>query len=836
MALALVLLAGAFAAGRGPLAQTQSAEAKEPPRTDRYGDPLSPGVLVRMGTTRLRRGSAVYALPEQDAFLSVERGEDRMSACKWRTSTGELLHRFEFPMDRVSVTVSSDGKTLAASGIDTRSGRSCVLLWDLDSGKEAGELTGIGIAEGMAFAPDGKTITAAGADQTLRLWDCKSGAELRRFEGAKDIWWTLAFSPDGKILASASLRRQAVHLWNTATGRELRGLGDGPGLRSTVVFSPDGKTVATASSGEKNKAVRLWDVATGKEVRQFQSELGSYSLAFSPDGKILAAGGHPEPGKPSTTSPIHLWDVSTGREIHRLPGHVFTVTSLAFSADGKRLVSGSSSSVMKIWDVATGKEAVPLAEHESWVTAVAFSPDGRHLATGSYDGTIRLWNPATGRQVRVLECEIRPRVTDIAFAPDGRTLISNRQDGSLRVCDIETGRERRRFQVGAADHLLRFTNSPDGRTLAVWDRDGIVRLLDAGTGEEKRRLPFDLGDGAYLCFSQDGTKLASLSFSYQSRSGILHLWDASTGAEIRKWTLAQWGPIVFSPDGKTLMGGSGENYLRYGQTERTFHAWDVATGQDRPFTISQHARVESLAISPDGRMLAWGDSAGTITLWELAAGQVRRRLQGHLSRVRSLDFSPDGKTLASGGADTSVLLWDVTGWPASGRSDDRPPEQLWADLTNKDASKAFDAIGLLTAAPEQAVLMLRERLKPAPAPADRKQVARLVADLDSESFEVRQKAMEALKRFGERAEPALAEALKDKLPLEARKRIEELLEAVRVLSTSHDQLRDLRAVEVLEHIGTSDAQTVLQTLADGAPSARLTREARAALQRIARHR
>jgi hypothetical protein len=155
------------------------------------------------------------------------------------------------------------------------------------------------------------------------------------------------------------------------------------------------------------------------------------------------------------------------------------------------------------------------------------------------------------------------------------------------------------------------------------------------------------------------------------------------------------------------------------------------------------------------------------------------------------------------------------------------------DLADKDAAKAFNAIGLLTAAPEQAVAMLKDKLKAAPDPADHKQVVRLIADLDSERFETRQKAMEELKQLGERAEPALLEALKDKLSLESRKRVEELLESVRALSASPERLRELRAVEVLEHIGSREARRVLQTLAAGASPARLTREAKAALQRSA---
>jgi hypothetical protein len=205
--------------------------------------------------------------------------------------------------------------------------------------------------------------------------------------------------------------------------------------------------------------------------------------------------------------------------------------------------------------------------------------------------------------------------------------------------------------------------------------------------------------------------------------------------------------------------------------------------------------------------------------------------------MTSVAFSPDVKMLASGNADTTVIIWDVTGQPVTGQSSTQSAERLpmlWDDLASNDAAKAFDAIGHLTALPEQTVPLLNERLKPAPVRADPRQVRRLIADLDSERFEVRQSALEELRRLGEQAEPALWEALSNKPSLEARKRIDELLEGVRALRAMPERLRELRSVEVLEHIGTPSARQLLRTLAEGAPAARLTREAKAALDRLSR--
>jgi WD40 repeat protein len=697
-------------------------------------------------------------------------------------------------------------------------------------------LSGVGDrVRALAFTPDGKALATAGFDRTLRLWDWRTATELRRYQGVADLWSFLAFSADGKILASVSLTRRVVQLWDTASGRALRTLGGQAGRLAIPAFAPDGATLAAADLDQKT--IRLWEVNTGKQVRQIPVEGWTEALAFAPDGKTVAAGGQADNRQ---ISPIYLWDVNTGREVRRFEGHVLRVSSLAFSPGGEKLVSAGGLFTLHVWDVATGKDALPFSEHESYVESVAFSPGGRFLATAGLEGAIRLWEPTANKPSRLFQDENAPSAQRVAFAPDGRTLLSSQFDGSLRLWDEATGRPKRRFRPQEGRYSAIFACSPDGRTLAVWHEDGTVRLLDVATGAEKRRLNGGAKYGTFLCFSPDGEKLATMGRSEDGKTAVLQLWETSTGTESRKWTVPNsrgYFPIVFSPDGQSVLGGNSDASSAIGETKRIYlHFWNVGMGEERTLTAPPQAGVFCLAVSPNGRMLAWGDLGGTITLWELDANQVRRRLKGHYSYIRSLAFAPDGKTLASGSADTSVLLWDVTGRPATRRTDAVTVGQLWADLADKNASKAFDAVGLLIATPDQAVPMLKDKLKPAPAPAEREQVARLIADLDSERFETRQKATEELKQLGERAEPGLREALKDKLSLEARKRVEDLLESVRMLSTTPERLRELRAVEVLEHIGTPEARQVLQTLAKGAPTARLTREARQSLQRIAKRR
>lgn len=261
--------------------------------------------------------------------------------------------------------------------------------------------------------------------------------------------------------------------------------------------------------------------------------------------------------------------------------------------------------------------------------------------------------------------------------------------------------------------------------------------------------------------------------------------------------------------------------------------WEVGTGKERSFAVPAvpGSRVFSAAFSPDGRTLARGDTDGTVWLDEVASGQVRRRLSGHWGTVDSLAFTPDGRTLASGSKDTTVLLWDVR--PPAGPAS--PAESLWAGLAAADAAAAWRAAGTLAASPEKAVALLVGKLQPVPAP-DAGRVARLIAGLSAETFAERSKAEEALAGLGELAEPALWKASEGDPSAETRRRAAQLLDQLEGAARSPDRLRQTRALEVLEHLGTPAARDLLRDLARGAAEASLTREARASLARLERRR
>jgi Tol biopolymer transport system component len=456
------------------------------------------------------------------------------------------------------------------------------------------------------------------------------------------------------------------------------------------------------------------------------------------------------------------------------------VYAVAFAPDGKTLAAGCWDGTVRLWDLATGKELRPFTGHEGWVKSVAFSPDGQTLASGGQDGSVRLWDPATGRELRRLGGH-EGWIRSVVYSPDGQRLVSA-GDATFRLWDAATGRELRRWDRLA--EAVAF--SPDGQILATSNEEHAIQLWEVATGKEIRQLA-------------------------QPRA----IWVRS---------------VAFSPDGKVLATGGGyfDDRIRF---------WDPATGKERRRFGEHQGVITALVFSSDGKTLAARSSDDTIRLWELATGQPRLLLKGTQAGDVSLAFSPDGKLLASGSTDVTVLLWDVTGRRREGRLEtvelsSRELEALWTDLAGDDAVKAYQAIWKLVAGAKQAVPFLQARLRPVAAPPDPQRITRLVADLDSERLAVRQQATDELVKLGDLAESALLEALQSRPSLEHRQRIEGLLAKLYELMPPPDQRQALRALEALEHLGTGEARQLVETLAQGAPAARLTREAKAVRERL----
>jgi WD40 repeat protein len=828
------------------LALTVSATARaEPPevtaRADCYGDPLPPRARARLGTVRFRvDGDAVAVALSDDGrtlfsvyhYQPPDADLPRIVLSVWDAKTGRLRRPavvLEDPQSNCGV--SANGRTVAIASKGEGAEGSSVRIWDVESGREAPALAIPEAVAGMALTRDGGVLATSGKSGGIRLWDLRSRSELRRC-GGKAAPQMLAFSQDGKTVAGD--QSGEVYLWDTGSGRKLRQFTGGGSLPWAIAFAPTGRVLAVPGPKDDSStdgAVRLWDPSTGKELRRIPTGTAVHALAFTPDGDTLATARRVEHSSyVGARGVVHLWDAATGRERLRLEDHLPDVRALAFSADGRLLATGAEG-VLGLWDAKDGTSRVPAAGHEGAVWKVAFAPDGRTLATGSLDGSIGIWDAATGRLVRRFGSADRQRVWSIAFSPDGRALASYSHDGSVRLWDPSTGAEIRRIagQDGPGGWVA---FSPDGRTLAAGGETGSLRLRDVVSDKERAVFSDPAGQLFFAGFSPDGKLLARLRWGMGERSVILTLENLATGRPARKWALPEYGFVAFAPDGRTVaVVGHGMK----SDKERLLYLQDVTTGGERQVPLPPQRRGASVGFSPDGRTIAWGTVDGQVYLWETASEKVRARLEGHRDRVMGLAFSPDGRTLATGSDDTTGLLWDVLA-PAVGGGQKLTPAQLreaWAALADADGAKAFAAVGTLATHPDESVPFLRGEMREAPK-SDTARRDRLIADLDNDAFAVREAASRELGRMGESAADALRSALERGPSPEVRRRVQALLEKQQRHDLPPEQLRQVRAVEVLEYAGSEGAKELLAELARGAPEARLTREAKASLARMER--
>ncbi len=267
----------------------------------------------------------------------------------------------------------------------------------------------------IAFTPDGKYLLSGSMDQTVRLWDPHSGAQVRVLKGHVDQVWAIAVAPDGRSVASAGQDR-SIRLWEIATGKEIkRFTGHEKGIWG-VAFAPDGKRLASASL---DHTVRVWDVASGKELLRFKAARGLRAVAFSPDGRHIAGGG--------LDCMVYLWDLEDKKLLKRFAGHRFGVRSVRFSPDGKRVLSAADDMTIRLWDLETGKQFRVLKGHSSLVTCAEFIGDGKRVLSGALDGTIRLWDLANARSLYIREANERG-VWSVAVAPDMMTMAAGGRD------------------------------------------------------------------------------------------------------------------------------------------------------------------------------------------------------------------------------------------------------------------------------------------------------------------------------------------------------------------------------------------------------------------------
>jgi len=556
--------------------------------------------------------------------------------------------------DVTDIMYTADGSRLFTAGRD-----GLVKLWDAETGEELRTFTGHTAAVvKIALSADGTRLATAGADSTAKVWDIETGEELQTFVG-HNLWvFGVAFSPDGERLATAA-EDGLVKIWDIATGVEQLNLDGHSDWVNELSFTPDGARLITASS---DGTVKVWDASTGRELASLTGhDNGVFGMAFSPDWSAMVT--------ESFDQTIKVWDLaqveSGGSDallltVDRNTNATSNATRITFSPDGLRILALEDDSITSEWDVASGQllRRIPCGAGNGFTIAV--SPDGEHLAAASELGQATICSLLPAGELLALE--LADDVYDVNLSPDGTRLYAAAGGDGIKVwnfdqSDAETfGQLVGSVDAGEAGVFFKAIASQDGSQVAIAGADGITRILASDSLEELMTLSGHDHIVTDTTFNHAGSRLATASFDNKGK-----MWDLESGQEL--FTLDGHSDaviqIIFSED---------EKYLVTSSFDGTARIWDAETGQELQ-KLDLGISVRPLSFSPDGRILAIG-SGNEIVLYDFTgwveSGVMRElgRLSGHTGSLIAAHFSPSGKYLATGATDHSAKIWDV----ATGRT------------------------------------------------------------------------------------------------------------------------------------------------------------------------
>jgi WD40 repeat protein len=846
------------------LSRAAFGDEKAAPRLDQDGDPLPPGAVARIGTTRfwhgLWDGSEILFRPDGKELVAI-RSDGLIHVTDFVTGKNIRLFDPEVRGNNRVIALAPDGRTLASGSYE-----SFTRIWDITEGKELRRLEGkYNYSEAFAFSHDGNLLAVAGSNGQVQLWDTRSWREVSSI--STNYLKAVVFLPDNKTLlvGEQKIRESATLRWfDTATGKETR--------KVVKPSSEDFQWFAFSANGAKAAVVvnrnqfYLFNAVSGEEIaninlEKFKGDLGYYCLAFSRDGRVLACAGG---------NRILFVDAATGRISKRWDDVEPDTRLLTFSPNGKTLVFAPAG-IIQAKDIETGRSLLPPPRFSSPISDIQFAAKDGALLVSGQDGWTASFDPLTGKQRSVLLQPNDPRlglidskIAKTRIAADGKSIALVGSDFRIHLWDASAGKLLAQIRAGTpkAGEENRFpplfltegmSLSPNGRYATFTQRDNPwnpASIWDTRT-DKSTMLPevqFERGMIGGGGFSMENTGYSIPPRAFSPKESLLavvpaahgarteQIWDLETSKEQRRITWKEdW--IIDSmafPDEQHLV----TVFSQWPSSKEAplLRIWSTATGRLLRSLELPNTSYRNMIISPDGRTLVLESAHGGkpfVLLLEMATLRERARFPGE---ARSLCFSRYGRLLATNPGDRTVLIWDLSGICPDGRWSVRDAstqelERLWTELQSDEGAKAYRAMWSLAAA-KQAPAFLAARVRLTHLTSER--LAKLIAELDDQRYATREKATLELKKMGGQALTAAQRALESAPSPEAKQRLETIIAHALAQAPSGELLGQLRAIEALEHTRTAEARRVLESVAAGDAALRLTREAKEALARLSK--